>query len=390
MKAEPAETLVPQGAARRRHPDPAIRRRSFFWPVAGFAAFVLLPVALAAAYYYLIAADRYITEFRYAVRGGPGSFGTEADRISVSMGAGAALQAAADSFILEDYLRSYASFADVEARVPDLRARLGRDGGDPIRRYSPDLPPEELIDHWNGALDVRFDVVTGITTVGVAFYAPEDSLAVAQALVAELAILVDRLTEQARAEMLAYVEGEFAIAEDRLRAALDAIEAFRRENEIVSPTETAELGSTVIATLTSQITEDRVRLRTLMQNVPNSPQIPVLSDRIASLEAQVAVERAALGGHSADAALPGQLSVFERLQSEYQIARDSYISTLELRQKARANATLGMAQLVVFVPPRPAVWSTEPLRWLAVLIVLGAAFLIWLISRIMLASMRTP
>lgn len=386
MKAERAETILPQGAGRR---TAGARARSFFWPLAGFAAFVLLPVALAAAYYYLIAADRYVTEFRYAVRGGPASFGTDTDQVSVSMGAGAALQAAADSFILEQYLRSFAAFADVERHVP-LREMLGRDGGDPVRRYSPTLPPEELIDFWNGALDVRFDVVTGITTVGVKLFRPEDSQAVAEALVEELGILVDRLSERARNEMLSYVEAEFTEAENRLRLSLDAIEGFRRENEIVSPTETAELGSTVIATLTAEITALRVRLRTLLQNVPNSPQIPVLTDRIASLEAQVAAERAALGGQSPGAPLPGQLSIFERLQSEYQIARDSYVATLDLRQKARANATLSMAQLVVFVPPRPAIWSIAPLRWLEVLIVFGVAFLIWLIGRILLASMRTP
>lgn len=387
MKAERAGAILPERSLQPSKAGP--RAREIFWPIAGFAAFVLLPTLLAAAYYYLIAADRYVTEFRYAVRGGPASFSADSDAVSLSMGAGSALQAAADSFILEDYLRSFAAFSDVEATLP-LREMLGRDGNDPIRRYSPDLPPEELIEFWDGAVDVRFDVVTGITTVSIALFTPEDSDAVARALVTELGILVDHLSEQARNEMLAYVEGEFAVAEERLRQSLDAIEAFRRENEVVSPTETAELGSTVIATLTSEITELRVRLRSLLQNVPNSPQIPVLTDRIASLEAQVAVERAALGGRSPGSALPGQLSVFERLQGEYEIARDSYITTLEMRQQARANATLSMAQLVVFVPPRPAVWSIEPLRWLEVLIMFGAALLIWIIGRILLASIRTP
>ncbi|MBK0399981.1 hypothetical protein H0I76_12335 [Limibaculum sp. M0105] len=387
MKAERAGSILPHRVLRPQGGDP--RRRSLFWPAVGFAAFVLLPTLLAAAYYYLIAADRYVTEFRYAVRGGAASLGNETDQVAVSMGSGAALQAAADSFILEDYLRSYAAVSDVERTLP-LRDMLGRDGGDPIRRYNVNLPPEEIIDFWNGALDVRFDVVTGITSVSVALYTPEDSAAVARALAEELGILVDKLSEQAREEMLAYVEGEFVVAEQRLRESLDAIEEFRRENELVSPTETAELGSTVIATLTSEVTELRVRLRSLMVNVPNSPQIPVLTDRIASLEAQLAAERAALGGRSADSALPGQLSLFERLQNEYLIARDIYISTLELRQKARSNATLSMAQLVVFVPPRPAVWSIEPVRWLEVLIVFSAAFLVWLIGRILLASLRTP
>ena len=368
---------------------PPLRRRSLSRAIFGFVLCVLLPGALAGVYYYHIAADRYVSEFRYAVRGGPASYGAEGDAVSVSMGAGSALMAAADSFILEEYLRSPAVLDELEARLP-LREMLGRDGGDPVRSYRPDLPPEELLDFWAGAINVRFDVVTGITTVAVKLFRPDDSQAVATALVKLLGRLVDRLSERARTEMLAYVGAEFALAEDRLRSTLDSIEAFRRDNELVSPAETAELGTTVIATLTGELTELRVRLRTLLQNVPDSPQIRGVTDRIASLEAQLANERAALGGRDPGATLPDQLTTFERLESEYQIARDSYISTLEMQQKAKAQATLSMAELVVFVPPRAAITSTEPVRWLEVLLITGGAFLVWLIARIFVASLHTP
>lgn len=378
---------IRSGAAAGVQDIPAIRRRSHAWAVLGFVLFVCVPAGLAAGYYWGFAADRYVTELRYSIRGGPRVDG--ADGAAGGSGGAMALAAAADSFILEDYLRSAAVIDDLDGRV-DIRAMLARDGGDPVRRFDPAASPEEVLGFWNAALGVRFDVLTGITALEVRLFRPEDSQTVARTLVILLEALVDRLSEQAQNDMLAYVDREFRAAEGRLNETLDAIEGFRRRTLSVSPTDEAELSSATIAQLTAEVTALRVRLRTLEENVPNSPQIPRLREQIASLETQIGNTRARVGGRAEEGALPGQLSDFERLQSEYQIALDSYIATLQLQQQARAAATLGRAQLVVFVPPRPAVRPTWPNRPVEVLQIAGAALLAWVIGRVLLASLRTP
>jgi capsular polysaccharide transport system permease protein len=232
-------------------------------------------------------------------------------------------------------------------------------------------------------------MLTGITALEVRLFRPEDSQAVAEALVGMLRALVASLSERARAETLAYVDAEFEAADRRLAEALDAIERFRRRTRTVSPTEEAALNSATIARLTEQLTELRVRLRTLVDTVPNSPQIPRLAERIESLEAQIATTRATVGG-AAESALPEHLTAFERLRNEYQVALDAYVATLGLRQQARASATLGRAHLVVFVPPREAVTATAPERAREVATVAAVAFALWVIGRVLLASLRTP
>ncbi|MEO1533095.1 MAG: hypothetical protein AAFU72_13090 [Pseudomonadota bacterium] len=360
-------------------------KRSYVWAVLGFLLFAAGPALAAAWYYYEVAADRYVTGLRYAIRGGPGVEGQDGGSVQ---GAGFAA-ALSDGFILEDFLRSEAALAELEARL-DLRAMLGRDGGDPVRAYDAGMPPEDLLAYWNAALGLRFDVLTGITHLEVRLFHPEDSLAVAEALVSMLDALVDRLSEQQQNEMLAYVNGEYAQAERRLKDTLDAIEAFRRRTLTVSPTQEAELNTATIAQLTSELTGLRVRLRTLIETVPNSPQIRRLREQIQSLEAQIANTRATVGGARSGSALPVQLTDFERLQNEYQIALDSYIATLGLQQQAQAQATLGRAHLVVFVPPRQALTATAPDRPVEVLKIAVAAFLLWVMGRVLLAALRTP
>ncbi|MEL6197644.1 MAG: hypothetical protein AAFT19_07345 [Pseudomonadota bacterium] len=424
----------------------AVPRRRFGWAIAGFFAFVVLPTAAAGWYWTAIAADRYVSSLRYAIRGGAAPDQPEG-RLSLASPALAGAQA--EGFILEDFLRSDAAVAALEERLP-LRAMLGRDGGDPVRRFDPAMAREDLRAFWNAALALHFDMVTGITAVEVRLFRPEDSLAVAGVLVEILRDLVDQLSERQQAQMLAYVEREFHAAGLRLQQSLDAIEAFRRRTLTVSPTDEAALNAAMIARLTEERTGLEVRLRTLRETVPNSPQIPRLSEQMAALQAQIASTRAMVGGAgtapaalvgggspqpapqpappgawaagdgsawlpspavaaepgatldvarpggtSAEraltgGALPHRLTTFERLQNEYQIALDSYVTTLALRQEAQASATLGQVHLVVFVPPRSATTATAPDRIGSVAMVFGVAFICWVIARILLASLRTP
>lgn len=356
--------------------------RSFRGAALGFLAMVALPTLAAAFYFFAVAADRYVVDVHYSVRGGAISLQNgEPGRVEAMAG----LMFAGDSFILEDYVVSARAMTDVEAALP-LREMLARDGGDPVRRFDPAVPQERLTDFWTAAVRVRFDAVTGITRLRVTMFDPDDALAVAETLVGGLRRIVDSLTEEANAEMLAYVAAEYDRTAAGLADARAAIEAFRRENRMVSPDERVEIGSTIIGTLSAQIADLHVELRTLRRDAPNSPRIRAVLSAIAAAESQLGDELVRRGGE-ADSTLPSQLTSFDELENDYLIARDSFIATLQLRQQAEASAALGRAQLVVHVPPLRPTISTAPDRPLEVLLVFGGALAIWVIGRIFLASL---
>ncbi len=361
----------------------ALRPRSYRRAVLGFVLAVVLPTLLAAAYYGIVAADRYVTEFRYSVRGGAIMPGGEGGGVH----GGAALVFAADSFVLENYLRSLAAIADLEEALP-LRRMLAQDGGDFVRRFDPSAPVEELLPFWRAAVAPRFDVFTGITTVEVALFSPEDSNAVAQALVLQLRRIVDGLSAEARNEMLAYVQREFERAAADLDAVRERIEAFRRANQIITPTEQVAIGADIIAALSARLSANRVELRTLRQQTPNSPRIAALDRENRSLEDQLAAEFARRSGE-AGAALPTQITSFDALENDHQVARETYVAALQLRQQAEAFATLGRPELVVFVPPRPAMTAILPKRATEIAIVFAVSFAVWLIGRILWASLTS-
>ncbi|MEL6479493.1 MAG: hypothetical protein AAFR17_19365, partial [Pseudomonadota bacterium] len=313
-------------------------RRNYLGAVLGFLLLVVAPMAAATWYFGFVAAERYVTEFRYALR--QGTVAGDSGQGGGGLRDPSAMQAAQDSFILEDYITSVQAMQDLEARV-DLREMLGRDGGDPIRRYRPDLPPEELIDYWRGAVDVRFDVITGISMVSIGLYRPEDAQAVARALAAQMREVVDALSAESQAETLAYVNGEVDEAEALLDLRRDALEQFRRETRLSSPDRTTAQVEEQIASIEEQISVLKLRQNRLQLD---SPRWQALQNDIDNLELQIRDLRAKIGS-SENADLSDLQNEFERLRSEVAIAEQSLISAIELRREARATAALAAVQL---------------------------------------------
>lgn len=380
------------GLKGKRKTDPGIiqanyslKPRSFISTLVGFLMFVVLPTTAVAYYWWGVAADRYVTEFRYSVRGG--AMNPEGGSGGGVLGGGAgALVYAADSFILEDYLSSVTAFRDAAEHVP-VREMLGKDGDDPVRGYDPDAPIEDLIGYWRRAVTANFDAITGITTVTVSLFTPEDSRMLGEQLVTELDRVVDELSRDARERMLRYVNGEVERAAAELDEARQELEAFRRENNIISPVEEATIGTTIIGALSEELAKRRVELRSLLSRSPANPRIDSLREQIAAIEAQLREENRQRGSDD-ERALPRTLTNFDELQSTYEIAREQFVNTLRLKQEAEAAATLSQSQLVVFVPPRQAAQATEPERILMTAKIAAIILVAWIVARIFLASLR--
>ena len=364
--------------------EPRLPKGRALGAILGFLMAVILPTALAAGYYWGVAADRFVTEFRFAVRGGATLPSNGGDMLSGS----GALVYAADSFILEDYLLSVQALLDAERHAP-VREMLGRDGDDPVRGYDASAPLEDLAPFWASAVYPSFDALTGITTVSVSLFSPQDSLALSRALITEMRTLVEGLSAEARSEMRAYVDQELQRAKDRLDGARAALEAFRRENSIVDPSERVTIGSRVMGELSNELAERQVELQMLRDQSPGNPRIPTLENTIAALRRQLEQETQARGSPGdGQPELPSQLTDYDRLIADYEIAREIYASTLNLRQQVEAYAALGRPELVVFVPPRAPHLSTRPNRALETLKIFGVAAAVWVIGRVILASVR--
>lgn len=361
-----------------------LKRRSRAGSMFTFALLVLLPTALAGWYYYTISADRYVAEFRYSVRGG--AIMTQGGGEGGIAGT-AALMFAGDSFILEDYIVSIQALEDIMAVLP-IREMLSHDGGDPVRRYDPDLPAEDLLPFWERAAEVKFDAITGITTARISLYRPEDSQAVAEALLTRLNAIVNELSLNARTEMLTYMNEELTATEANLEVARARVAAFREQYQTLSPTEEATIGTSILGELNATLAARQVELRTVRERAPDSPRVAGLEREIESLRDELISQYASRTDSDGGTALSALAGEFEELQTDYEFARMTYANVLTVKQQAKAAATLNQAELVVFVSPRTPTKSTDPIRPIEILKIFGIALLIWLIVRVVVASTK--
>jgi len=248
--------VVPDGPVRRlplavpillmRSPRQSLRTVSFL-------AVVLLPVAVAAAYYFVIAADQYVAEFRFTLSTAEP---VRLDPLSLLAGNAAQSPASIESQILVQYIASRAMVDEADAAL-DLRRLFSPPEADWWARPPQSATIEELVHYWKGQVDPFYEPANGTVAVRVRAFAPADALRLAQTIVAACERLVNDLSGRARRDALHHAEAELSRAESRLKSVLGEIRAFRDREGLIDPARTAE----ATGLLSTRLRDDLVRPR---------------------------------------------------------------------------------------------------------------------------------
>ncbi len=182
--------LVPSGA----RPIVELRRSHLSLHTLSFLVLVVIPTAIAAAYYFAIAADQYVAEFRFTLNtADPPRF----DPMSLLGGNTGQTPAAFESQVLAQYITSRAIIDEIDPALA-LRHLFAPPQADWWARLGPNAPIEEVVRYWKGQVDPFYDPANGGVTVRVRAFAPEDALRLAQAVVTASEKLVNDLSVRAR------------------------------------------------------------------------------------------------------------------------------------------------------------------------------------------------
>jgi capsular polysaccharide transport system permease protein len=369
-------------------PRPAWARSRLSPRALSFIALVLLPTALAAAYYFAIAADQYVAEFRFTLS----TIDTPRfDQWSLLSGSAVQSPAALESQILAQYIASRAIVDDI-GRSLDLRRLFAPPQADWWSRLAPQAAAiEELVRFWQGQVDPFYDPATGTVTVRVRAFSPDDALRLAQAIGGACDRLVDDLSLRARRDALRQADGELAQAETRLTAVLTEIRQFRDREGLLDPARTAAADTDLAARLHEELIGANTKLATLKNYMrDDAPTVRLLGARIRSLEAQRRLLADRMTGTDERQTIPlsGVLGAFERLQSKQKFAEAAYQLALRGVDEARASADRQHVFVASFVPPSLPEEPLYPRRWRSVGVVALMAFALWAIGGLALQSVR--
>jgi capsular polysaccharide transport system permease protein len=368
-------------------PDRTARARRLPLTLLSFLLVVALPTVAAGAYYFLIAADQYVAEFRFGLRS---SEPIRADTGTLLPGSAAPLQTVIDSYAVAQYIASRAIVDDL-GQTLDLRRMFSTKRADwPARLHLP-VSIEELIVYWQRQIDAFFDPINGTIVVRARAFTPGDALTLAQGILNSSERLVNDLSTRARQDALRNSQRDVSTAEQRLTTALSSLREFRDKEGLIDPHKAADANSALDGRLRDELVRAATNLATLKGYLSdNSPTLRIIEARIQALKAQ----QAAIESEATDTAkthfetLSRVMGSYEELESERHFAETAYQHALEALDRARMNADRQQIYVADFVPPSLPEEPLYPRRLRSVGIVFVAAFVTWAIGGLTVRSVR--
>jgi len=333
-----------------------------------FLLVVAAPTAVASTYYFLIAANQYVAEFRFGLRS---SEPVRTDTGALLPGGAAPLQTVIDSYAVAQYIGSRAIVDDL-GRTLDLRRMFSTTAADwPARLHLP-VSIEELIIYWQRQIDAFFDPVNGTIVVRARAFTPHDALALAQGVLGSSERLVNDLSLRARRDAVRSSERDVSAAEHRLTMALARLRDYRDKEGLIDPHKAADANSALDARLRDELVRADTNLSTLREFLrDDAPTLKILEARIEALKAQ----QSAVESEATDTAkthsetLSRLMGVYEELEGERRFAETAYQHALEALDRARMSADRQQIYVADFVPPSLPEEALYPRRLRSVLIV---------------------
>lgn len=229
-------------------------------------------------------------------------------------------------------------------------------------------------------LDDRVDVRAmrgNLMEISVRDRDPDQAIAVASAYADAMQQRLAELSREATTNKRKILNQRFADAQDRLTRAENAVNSFRRINQLASPETQLTLATQQLSTLQGQLQAKQVQLQTALQfGTPQSVQVQALQAELRALQGQVdAADRnvRTAGGLTAAGIAPKAL-YFERLNRELKFSQalyDSYARYLEGAAIEDMTADYGVMQIEPpFLAPELQ-FNLIPLALLVVVILFG-------------------
>lgn len=350
-----------------------------------FLVVVGLPTLVALLYWGLIATPRYVSEAHFIVRkteeARPNNLGLVLQGVGLSAGV-------TDSFVVQEYMSSRGAADALDAHF-DLEKVFSRNGADLFSRYPGPFgqPSEEArFKALKRFVTVGYNATSGITTLRVQAFTPQDARAMNLALLGSGEELVNRLNERSAADAIA--EAQQAVVEATARRAeiQQQMTAFRNRERFIDPQVAAAESTQLISGLLSTLAQLRAEYAQVQQSAPDSPQLPTIRSRIAAYEAQVAQERAKLVGQ--ESSLVPKISAYEGLVLQGELADRALTEASSALLTAHQDARRQKLYLDRIVEPNLPDRATQPQRLRAILIVFLSSLMIFLLGRLLWAGLR--
>jgi len=362
------------------------RVRNLLYARRWFFLIVVLPTVLVGLYLYLYAANQYESEAHFLVHSAEKTQVPSAGASALSMltGVGSGQN---EAMSVADYLTSHDAVAKLR-KEDALVERFQRPGVDVLSRlFGTNPTPERLLRYYQRQVKVKFETESGITTIKVHSFTPQDSYHIAQKLLQIGEERVNELNARSYHDQIANARRVLDEAEAALTVNNAAMTAFRHRSGDIDPQATGAAQLGLVSGLSAQLAAARAQLQTMAGVIsPSSPQYQALAGHINSLQAQVDAQSGKLTGRSDS--ITNDVSEYQSLMLRRDFLNKRYEVAAASVEKAREQAIQQELYLQRVVNPNMPVKALYPERLRILATVLVSLLLVYSIGWLIVAGVR--
>ncbi len=342
------------------------------WLLISFVVTVILPSVFALLYFAFVATDQYTAEARFAVR----SLADDGASGNVDSGLVQMQTASQDAFVITSFIHSSEILKRIEGKV-DYRAIFDNPAADYFSRFDPDDSEEAFLKYWSKHVYAYIDGPSGIVTLTVRTFRPEDSVQLVSAIIKESETLVNELSVRAREDMLASFSREVERTGGLYQEALAALNRFQQQSGLLSPAVQAQEAGKLLTGLLAQKLEFESRLFVMQQSAgTDSPTYKQMLLVRQSIDQQIEQIRGQLTGAN-DTSLSNVITSFSRVETDRMVAEQLYEASRRNYDLAFAAALRKGLYLTVFVQPSLPEEALYPKRIMSPLLIFLGLLVFW-------------
>lgn len=364
----------------------SVQRRLPRWMTPLFLVTVCVPTILATIYYGFVASDIYVSESRYIVRtqgkqvpSGLASLIVGQDGGNLS---GNAMTAVAEYALSRDAMKAL----NEKGRLTEAFSRDEIDLFSEISPLGGKVTEEDLFAYFTRHVALSKESQSSISTMVVRAYTPEDARWINERLLELGEALVNRLNERSRVDLVRYARQEVEEAKKASRDAAFALADYRNRFGVIDPEKQASVSLQMVSKLQDEVILTKTQLTQMRAFTPGNPQIPVLRERVNTLEREIDAEMLKVAGGKGS--LAAKSAEYTRLAVESEYAEKLLANALVSLQNASNDARRQQAYVERIVQPNLPDEATQPRRFRGILSVFVLGLAAWGVLSLLFSAMR--
>jgi capsular polysaccharide transport system permease protein len=294
---------------------------------------------------------------------------------------------AKDAYILSDFIESRNMAAELE-RDSALRTVYSRPEADWFARLNPLATEEVLWQYWRSKVTPSIDSLSGIVTLRILAFRPDDALAIANDVIRISRQVVNDYSRKIQEDAVKNARKTLEDAANHYEEALIALRDSRNADRAINPVEaTSEKLKALVALETERARTERDQWVSARLTSPGSMATQFLDERIVSLTHQIDKLQAELTEQKENIRTESiAIGQYRDLELTRTFAERSYAMAQAAFERARFEAEYKGMTLAVFLPPRKPEMALFPRRTINVLLVFAVAMIVWAFVRLVATS----